>query len=180
MGKKSDARINIIFMISSILFLRSLNFLISVTIHVQYIPVTYFFLFKRLWDFTINRAVETLEHHTEFVYGLDFSLFKPGEMADCSWDEVLRVFTPKSLINPGMTLQHWPQKVLGWKGEDWSCRGGREGNLCLSFRAENCWIKLNLVFFYWEILQWSLNVFVWTSSYLFIHLSISLILLILC
>lgn len=46
MGKKSDARINIIFMISSILFLRSLNFLISVTIHVQYIQVTYFFFLK--------------------------------------------------------------------------------------------------------------------------------------
>ncbi|XP_078324563.1 peroxisomal targeting signal 2 receptor-like [Crassostrea virginica] len=60
----------------------------------------------RLWDFTINMAVETLEHHTEFVYGLDFNIFKAGEMADCSWDEVLRVYTPRSLTNPGMTLQH--------------------------------------------------------------------------
>ena len=68
---------------------------------------------QRLWDFTINMAVETLEHHTEFVYGLDFNLFKAGEMADCSWDEVLRVYTPRSLTNPGMTLQHWPMFFQG-------------------------------------------------------------------
>lgn len=87
-------------------------------------------------------AVETLEHHTEFVYGLDFNLFKPGEMADCSWDEVLRVFTPKSLINPGMTLQHWPKKNFGVKGGGLEVGGGGgKGNLRLSFPALNCSFK---------------------------------------
>jgi peroxin-7 len=32
------------------------------------------------------------EHHTEFVMGVDFSLFQPGQLATCSWDEHVAVF----------------------------------------------------------------------------------------
>lgn len=49
-------------------------------------------------------VVEILEYYIEFVYGFDFNLFKFGEMADCFWDEVLRVFIFKFLINLGMIL----------------------------------------------------------------------------
>ncbi|KAK3097121.1 hypothetical protein FSP39_006546 [Pinctada imbricata] len=51
----------------------------------------------RIWDTLQPLPLEILEHHSEFVYGLDFSVHKQGEMADCSWDEMIRVYTPKSL-----------------------------------------------------------------------------------
>ncbi|ELU03607.1 hypothetical protein CAPTEDRAFT_91261 [Capitella teleta] len=40
---------------------------------------------------------ETIEHHTEFVYGVDFNLHVPGQIADCSWDETIKVYNPASL-----------------------------------------------------------------------------------
>ena len=41
--------------------------------------------------------LEVIEHHSEFVYGLDFSTFVPGLVADCSWDQNIKLFKPKSL-----------------------------------------------------------------------------------
>ena len=39
--------------------------------------------FFRIWDTSLqSRAVETLEHHTEFVCGLDFNLHIPGQVMD--------------------------------------------------------------------------------------------------
>ena len=39
----------------------------------------------RIWDTSLqSSAVETLEHHTEFVCGLDFNLHIPGQVMD-SW-----------------------------------------------------------------------------------------------
>ena len=32
------------------------------------------------------------EHHSEFVVGLDFNLFVPGQVATCSWDGFVAVF----------------------------------------------------------------------------------------
>mmetsp|Transcript_18916 Transcript_18916/g.60466 ORF Transcript_18916/g.60466 Transcript_18916/m.60466 type:complete len:347 (+) Transcript_18916:2286-3326(+) len=32
------------------------------------------------------------EQHTEFVMGIDFSLFRPGQVATCSWDEHVCIF----------------------------------------------------------------------------------------
>lgn len=32
------------------------------------------------------------EHHSEFVFGVDFNLFRPGEIASCSWDEHVCIF----------------------------------------------------------------------------------------
>lgn len=29
--------------------------------------------------------------HSEFIFGLDFSLFNPGVIATCSWDETICV-----------------------------------------------------------------------------------------
>lgn len=43
---------------------------------------------------------EVLTHHTEFVYGLDLSVFVPGLVADCSWDQKIQLFKPASLNGP--------------------------------------------------------------------------------
>ncbi|XP_017775993.1 PREDICTED: peroxisomal targeting signal 2 receptor [Nicrophorus vespilloides] len=54
----------------------------------------------RLWDFKNgSEAMETIKHHSEFVYGLDWSNHKQGELADCGWDSLVHVFTPNSVIN---------------------------------------------------------------------------------
>ncbi|XP_013107586.2 peroxisomal targeting signal 2 receptor [Stomoxys calcitrans] len=52
----------------------------------------------RIWDFSVSAdAVEIHEHHTEFVCGLDWNANKPHQLADCGWDSVINVFTPKTL-----------------------------------------------------------------------------------
>ncbi|XP_033740848.1 peroxisomal targeting signal 2 receptor-like [Pecten maximus] len=51
----------------------------------------------RVWDMTGPAALEVIEHHTEFVYGLDFNLHIPGQIADCGWDEMVHVFSPRTL-----------------------------------------------------------------------------------
>ncbi|KAL5011113.1 hypothetical protein ScPMuIL_013418 [Solemya velum] len=50
----------------------------------------------RLWDIGQPNAVEVIEEHTEFVYGLDYNLHIPGQMVDCGWDQVVNLYTPKS------------------------------------------------------------------------------------
>ncbi|XP_034230780.1 peroxisomal targeting signal 2 receptor isoform X2 [Thrips palmi] len=52
----------------------------------------------RVWDYkTSPEAVETVKHHSEFVYGLDFNNHVPGELADCGWDSLVHIFSPASL-----------------------------------------------------------------------------------
>nr|CAB3264792.1 peroxisomal targeting signal 2 receptor-like [Phallusia mammillata] len=55
----------------------------------------------RTWDFLkpqgLSPLLETIDHHTEFVYGVDFSTFVPGLVADCGWDETIRLYKPQSL-----------------------------------------------------------------------------------
>ena len=47
----------------------------------------------RLWDTGIEDAiVQTAQQHSEFVLGLDFNLFVPGQMATCSWDRHLCIW----------------------------------------------------------------------------------------
>ncbi|KAJ2782472.1 peroxisomal targeting signal 2 receptor [Coemansia interrupta] len=45
-----------------------------------------------VWD--IRNGAVTFVHnaHSEFVFGVDWSLFHPGQMASCSWDEQIHVF----------------------------------------------------------------------------------------
>ena len=35
---------------------------------------------------------ERLDHHTEFVVGIDFNMFIEGQVASCSWDESVAVW----------------------------------------------------------------------------------------
>lgn len=51
----------------------------------------------RTWNINQPHPMETIEHHTEFVYGLDFNLHIPGQLVDCGWDQKVRVYSPKSL-----------------------------------------------------------------------------------
>ncbi|XP_075233094.1 peroxisomal biogenesis factor 7 [Lycorma delicatula] len=52
----------------------------------------------RIWDFKAScEAIETIKHHSEFVYGLDFNNNVQGQLADCGWDSLVHVFNPRSL-----------------------------------------------------------------------------------
>ncbi|XP_030303581.1 peroxisomal biogenesis factor 7 [Calypte anna] len=55
----------------------------------------------RFWDFSNpNPLLETVEHHTEFTCGLDLSLHNRGQVVDCAWDELIKIYTPSCLAVP--------------------------------------------------------------------------------
>lgn len=57
-------------------------------------------LTTRVWDWQDSENIqETIKHHSEFVYGLDFNRHIPGQIGDCGWDSLIHVFSPKSLHN---------------------------------------------------------------------------------
>lgn len=59
--------------------------------------VSYDFITK-IWDFKRGcDALESIKHHSEFVYGLDWNVLRKGQLADCGWDSLVHVFTPQSL-----------------------------------------------------------------------------------
>lgn len=49
-------------------------------------------LTTRFWNWNVPEPFQTIQHHTEFVYGLDFNIHVPNEIADCGWDESIHVF----------------------------------------------------------------------------------------
>lgn len=52
----------------------------------------------RFWDFASQPSpIETIQHHTEFVCGVDFNLHIQGQVADCGWDERTIVYNPMCL-----------------------------------------------------------------------------------
>lgn len=52
----------------------------------------------RIWDFKkTNEAMETIKHHSEFTYGLDWNRRRPNQLADCGWDSLVHVFKPDCL-----------------------------------------------------------------------------------
>jgi peroxin-7 len=56
-----------------------------------------------LWNLDLPDAplIDVHDAHTEFVTGLDWSLYQPGQIATCAWDEHVHVFTPPTLMmNP--------------------------------------------------------------------------------
>ena len=46
----------------------------------------------RSWNMHQELKHEKLEHHTEFVYGLDLSPFEQFLAVDCSWDCEAKIF----------------------------------------------------------------------------------------
>ncbi|XP_034756661.1 peroxisomal biogenesis factor 7 [Etheostoma cragini] len=56
----------------------------------------------RFWDYSRNQPLlDTVEHHSEFVCGLDFNLHIPNQVVDCSWDETVKIYTPACLLSAG-------------------------------------------------------------------------------
>jgi hypothetical protein len=59
----------------------------------------------RIWDFKASPdPLETVKHHSEFVYGLDFNNHVAGQIADCGWDSLVHVFSPRSLMSLSSAL----------------------------------------------------------------------------
>uniref|UniRef100_A0A452VH79 Peroxin-7 n=1 Tax=Ursus maritimus TaxID=29073 RepID=A0A452VH79_URSMA len=55
----------------------------------------------RFWNFSKpDPLLETVEHHTEFTCGLDLSLQSPTQVADCAWDETIKIYDPVCLTMP--------------------------------------------------------------------------------
>jgi len=50
-----------------------------------------------IWDYVRPDIIQKTENHTEFVLGVDFSIFTPGQIATCSWDETVFAW---NLANP--------------------------------------------------------------------------------
>ncbi|XP_077286027.1 peroxisomal biogenesis factor 7 [Arctopsyche grandis] len=54
----------------------------------------------RLWDFKqSSESIETIKHHSEFTYGLDWNVLRKNQIADCGWDSLVHVFSPRCLQN---------------------------------------------------------------------------------
>lgn len=52
----------------------------------------------RIWDFNQGpEAQETITQHSEFNYGLDWNQLRTNQLADCGWDSLVHVFTPRTL-----------------------------------------------------------------------------------
>ena len=48
-----------------------------------------------LWNVDAPEPLQFVhDRHTEFVCGVDFNLYLPGQLATASWDESVHVFTP--------------------------------------------------------------------------------------
>lgn len=54
----------------------------------------------RFWDARAGVILDLHDAHTEFVLGLDFNLYVEGQIATCSWDENVHIFTPRALQSP--------------------------------------------------------------------------------
>lgn len=53
----------------------------------------------RIWNWQNDcEPIETITHHSECNYGLDWNRLVRNQMADCGWDSLVNVYTPKSLI----------------------------------------------------------------------------------
>ena len=53
----------------------------------------------RIWDFKRStESIETIRHHSEFTYGLDWNRLRTNQLADCGWDSLVQVFKPRSLM----------------------------------------------------------------------------------
>ena len=57
------------------------------------------FLFFRIWDISSGKqqCIEIMDNHSEFVYGIDWNINHPNQLADCAWDSMVNVYSPNSL-----------------------------------------------------------------------------------
>jgi peroxin-7 len=54
-----------------------------------------------VWDLASpNPLINRLDHHTEFVLGIDFNIFIDGQLGTCSWDERGAIFDMREHVFP--------------------------------------------------------------------------------
>jgi len=54
-----------------------------------------------IWDVgKENPLVNRMEHHTEFVVGLDWNMFIEGQIGSASWDETVTLFDMRDNLKP--------------------------------------------------------------------------------
>ncbi|KAJ2778103.1 peroxisomal targeting signal 2 receptor [Coemansia javaensis] len=58
----------------------------------HYIATAGYDMSAAVWDVRNGAVVYVHDAHTEFVFGVDWSLFHPGLLATCSWDEHVHTF----------------------------------------------------------------------------------------
>ncbi|KAI9593741.1 WD40-repeat-containing domain protein [Syncephalis fuscata] len=55
----------------------------------------------RIWNMAATggtaQQIDSYNAHTEFVLGVDWNLYRPGELATCAWDEQVHVIRPPSI-----------------------------------------------------------------------------------
>ena len=64
------------------------SFFVSPSVHMSMtvnqdiyaVHLVIFLVYRRTWDISQQKMLETIQHHTEFVYGLDFSVHVPGQV----------------------------------------------------------------------------------------------------
>lgn len=60
----------------------------------------------RIWDMmkpaTFSPLLETIDQHSEFVYGLDLSTFVRGLIGDCSWDRSVGLLRPQTFLDASL------------------------------------------------------------------------------
>ncbi|KAI9332730.1 WD40-repeat-containing domain protein [Zopfochytrium polystomum] len=54
----------------------------------------------RWWNISVphNQLIHVHDRHTEFVLGLDMSMFYPGRVATCAWDEMVHEFDVPAMM----------------------------------------------------------------------------------
>lgn len=45
----------------------------------------------------MNEPLESIKHHTDFAYGLDWNRLRRNQLADCGWDSLVHVFSTHSI-----------------------------------------------------------------------------------
>lgn len=52
----------------------------------------------RIWNWQQSSdPIETMFHHSEFNYGLNWNRLVRNQLADCGWDSLVQIFSPKCL-----------------------------------------------------------------------------------
>lgn len=68
----------------------------------------------RIWD--LDRTldpIESIQNHTDSVFGLDWNPFRPSQIVDCGWDCFVQVFSCN-----GKVIRNWVENSIGEGEED--------------------------------------------------------------
>ena len=60
--------------------------------HANILASTSYDMSTMLWDCNTQQPMNKIDNHSEFVVGVDFSLFDEGRLATASWDRTVAVY----------------------------------------------------------------------------------------